>query len=134
MYLRFYILPVLTGSIIFLHHVPYSMETWRWKILWTGGIHGGVHLEDHEDLSLSSYNYRKWIQDPWKPNTLLLQGDSMVTSQMVEKWIPLNILFNWFLHTPDVQEIIFYTICDVTIESLCNNSVLGYQWSWIHFW
>ena len=93
-----------------------------------------VHLEDHEDLFLSNYNYQKWIQDSWKPNALLLQGDSMVTSQMVEKWIPLNIFFNWFLQTPDVQEIIFYTICDVTIESLCNNSVLGFQGSWIHFW
>ena len=50
---------------------------------------------------------------------LLLQGDSMVTSQMVEKWIHGS-------HTLDVQEIIFDTICDVTIESPCNNSVLGF--------
>ena len=78
-----------------------------------------VHLEDHEDLFLSNYNYQKWIQDSWKPNALLLQADSMATSQMVEKWIHGS-------HTLDVQEIIFDTICDVTIESPCNNSILGF--------
>ena len=39
---------------------------------------------------------------------------------MAEKLIPLDIPFSWFLHTPDVQEILFFTICDVTSESTCN--------------
>ena len=70
-----------------------------------------VHLEDYEDLFLSTYNYKKWTQDPWKPYTQCYKLIHWLHDKCEKK----------YLEHPGCAGIHFSTICDVTIESTwCN--------------